>query len=66
MMQMQVIFSVTVRRARLAFPPAPPHPAFVARASACMDADPRARPSFAEVLERLDGVEGGREGEREW
>ena len=57
-MQMQVIFAVTVRRARLAFPSPRPHPRFAALADDCMAADPDARPSFEEVLRRLDEVEG--------
>ncbi len=58
MMQMQVIFHVTVRKRRLTFPPGRPHPKFMALAEACMAPDAADRPSFDAVLEALAGVEG--------
>jgi hypothetical protein len=61
MMQMQIIFHVTVRKCRLAFPPgaALAHPRFVALAEACMAPDAADRPSFDAALEALRIVEGG-------
>jgi hypothetical protein len=58
MMQMQIIFHVTVRMRRLAFPAASPHPRFVALADACMAPDAADRPTFDAVLAALAYVEG--------
>ncbi len=55
---MQIIFHVTVRKRRLAFPLGAPHPKFVALAEACMAPDAADRPSFDAVLAELAGVEG--------
>ena len=55
---MQIIFHVTVRKRRLAFPATSPHPRFVALAEACMAPDASDRPTFDAVLEALRGVEG--------
>lgn len=57
---MQIIFHVTVRKRRLAFPPgaADAHPRFVALAEACMAPDAADRPTFEAVLEALRSVEG--------
>lgn len=60
LLQMQVIFAVTIRRRRLAFPPGAreAHPRFVALAEECMAPEAERRPSFEEVLGRLREVEG--------
>ena len=60
LLQMQVIFAVTIRRRRLAFAPGTreAHPRFVALAEECMAPEAERRPSFEEVIERLRGVEG--------
>ena len=60
LLQMQVIFAVTIRRRRLAFPPGAreAHPRFVALAEDCMAPEAEKRPSFEEVIERLKEVEG--------
>ncbi len=55
---MQIIFHVTVRMRRLAFPAASPHPRFVALADACMAPDAADRPTFDAVLAALAYVEG--------
>ena len=62
LMQMQVIFAVTVRRARLTFPTPRPHPRYAALADECMAPAPEDRPSFEEVLDRLREVEGAEGG----
>ena len=58
MMQMQIIFHVTVRGRRLAFPPGSPHPRFIKLAEACMAPDAADRPTFDAVLVALECVEG--------
>lgn len=60
MLQMQVIFAVTIRRRKLAFPAGAKeeHPRFVSLAEDCMCAEAEGRPSFEEVRERLKVVEG--------
>lgn len=55
---MQIIFHVTVRKRRLAFPADAPHPKFVALAEACMAPDAGDRPSFDAVMASLQDVEG--------
>lgn len=60
LLQMQVIFAVTIRRRRLAFPPGAREacPRFVSLAEDCMAPEAEKRPSFEEVIERLKEVEG--------
>ena len=60
LLQMQVIFAVTIRRRRLAFPAGAreAHPRFVALTEDCMAPEAEKRPSFEEVIERLKEVEG--------
>ena len=60
LLQMQVIFAVTIRRRRLSFPAGAreAHPRFVALAEECMAPEAEKRPSFEKVLERLREVEG--------
>ena len=60
LLQMQVIFAVTIRRRRLAFPPGSreTHPRFVSLAEDCMETEAEKRPSFEKVIERLREVEG--------
>lgn len=60
LLQMQVIFAVTIRRRRLAFPPGAreAHPRFVSLAEDCMAPEAERRPSFEEVIRRLGEVEG--------
>ena len=60
LLQMQVIFAVTIRRRRLSFPAGAreAHPRFVALAEECMAHEAEKRPSFEKVIERLREVEG--------
>ena len=60
LLQMQVIFAVTIRRRRLAFPAGAreAHPRFVALTEDCMAPEAERRPSFDAVLGRLREVEG--------
>ena len=48
-----VVDAVCVKKLRLTFPPNTPD-AMVALGTACMEADPDARPSFEDILEVLE------------
>eukprot|EP00891_Asterochloris_glomerata_P001527 jgi/Astpho2/1527/Aster-05401 len=55
LMQMQIIFHVTIQKKRLQYPEDTPAE-FKELGLACMDSDPEARPNFQRVLEMLERV----------
>lgn len=56
MLQMQIIFNITVQKKKLDFPPDTPKP-FLDLGRRCMAVDPHMRPSFLQILSELQAIE---------
>lgn len=55
MLQMQIIFNITVQKKKLEFPPDTPK-FFQDLGRRCMEVEPHLRPSFTRILSELEGV----------